>query len=78
MRIAVAGTISAKPDATAQNSPRRNIKGKFAGDTWFDPALGMVVDANYDQNIAMETMNRGQTLPIQITEKIRFTLVDVE
>jgi len=77
MRIAVAGTISAKPD-TAQNSPRRNIKGKFAGDAWFDPALGMVVDANYDQNIAMETMNRGQTLPIQITEKIRFTLVDVE
>jgi hypothetical protein len=38
----------------------------------------MVVDANYDQSIAMETMNRGQTLPIQITEKIRFTLVDVE
>jgi len=78
MRIAVAGTISAKPDATAQNSPRRNIKGKFAGDAWFDPALGMVVDANYDQNIAMETMNRGQTVPLQITEKIRFTLVDVE
>jgi hypothetical protein len=78
MRIAVAGTISAKPDATAQNSPRRNIKGKFAGDAWFDPALGMVVDANYNQNIAMETMNRGQTVPIQITEHIRFTLVDVE
>lgn len=78
IRIAVAGTISAKPDATAQNSPRRNIKGEFTGDAWFDPALGMVVDANYDQNIAMETMNRGQTVPIQITEKIRFTLVDVE
>jgi hypothetical protein len=38
----------------------------------------MVVDAAYDQNITMETMNRGQTFPLQITEQIRFTLVDVE
>jgi hypothetical protein len=78
MRIAVAGNISAKPDAMGQNSPQRNIKGKFAGDAWFDPALGMIVDANYDQNIAIETMNRGQAFPLQITEKIRFTLVDVQ
>jgi len=78
MRIAVAGIISAKPDAAAQNGPRRNIKGKFVGDAWFDPALGMIVDAAYNQNITMENMNRGQTVPIQITEKIRFTLVDVE
>ena len=78
MRIAVAGTISAKPDAAAQNNSRRNIKGTFEGDAWFDPALGMVVDAAYNQNITMETMNRGQTVPIQITEKIRFSLVEVE
>ena len=78
MRIGVAGSISAKPDATVQNSPRRNIKGKFSGDAWFDPDLGMIVDADYDQNITMESMNRGQTLPLQITEQIRFTLVDVE
>jgi RNA polymerase sigma factor (sigma-70 family) len=78
MRIGVAGSISAKPDATVQNSPRRNIKGKFSGDAWFDPDLGMIVDADYVQNITMENMNRGQTLPLQLTEKIRFTLVDVE
>jgi len=78
VRIAVAGTISAKPDATAQNSPRRNIKGKLTGDSWFDPELGMVVDSTFDQNITMETMNRGQAVTLQITIKIRLTLVDVE
>ena len=78
MRIGVAGSISAKPDATAQNSPRRNIKGKFTGDAWFDPELGMVVDSTFDQNTTMETMNRGQAVTLQITIKIHFTLVDVE
>jgi hypothetical protein len=78
MQIGVAGTISAKPDATAQNSPRRNIKGKFTGDAWFDPELGMVVDSTFDQNITMEIMNRGQAVTLQINIKIRFTLVDVE
>jgi hypothetical protein len=78
MQIGVAGTISAKPDATAQNSPRRNIKGKLTGDAWFDPELGMVVDSTFDQNITMEIMNRGQAVTLQITMKIRFTLVDVE
>jgi hypothetical protein len=78
MQIGVAGTISAKPDATVQNSPRRNIKGKFTGDAWFDPELGMVVDSTFDQNTTMETMNRGQAVTFQITIKIHFTLVDVE
>jgi len=58
--------------------PDENIKGKFSGDAWFDPDLGMIVDADYVQNITMESMNRGQTLPLQLTEKIRFSLVDVE
>ena len=78
MQIGIAGTISAKPDATAQNSPRRNIKGKFTGDAWFDPELGMVVDSTFDQNITMEIMNRGQAVTLQINIKIRLTLVDVE
>jgi RNA polymerase sigma factor (sigma-70 family) len=78
MQIGVAGTISAKPDATAQNSPRRNIKGKLTGDAWFDPELGMVVDSTFDQNITMEIMNRGQAVTLQINMNIRFTLVDVE
>ncbi len=78
LHIEIAGSISSKTDAAAQNSPYRIKPGKIAGDAWFDPELGMVVDATYDQNLAVEIMNRGQTVTLKLTQKIRLTLMDVE
>jgi RNA polymerase sigma factor (sigma-70 family) len=78
IRIAVAGSISAKPGAPAQNGSPQIIQGKFVGDAWFDPELGMVADASYDQNITMGILNRGQTMTLQMTEKIHFSLVSVD
>ena len=78
MRIAVAGSISAKPGAPAQNGSTQITKGEFTGDAWFDPELGMVVDAGYDQNITMRNVNRGQTMTLQLAEKIHFSLVSVD
>jgi hypothetical protein len=78
MRIAVAGSISAKPGAPAQNGSPQITKGEFTGDAWFDPELGRVVDASYDQNITMGILNRGQTMTLQLTETIHFSLVSVD
>ncbi len=75
--IGIEGSISSKADGTAQTSLHIIKKGRITGDAWFDPELGMVADAAYDQNITMENSNRGQTITLQLGQKIGFILVDV-
>jgi hypothetical protein len=78
MHIGIAGSISSKTSATASNSPNETIKGDIVGDAWFDPELGMVVDASYDQKMTLEIANRGQAMTLQVEQKIHHFLISVE
>ena len=45
---------------------------------WFDPELGMIVDFNSDQKMALKVTTRQQTVTPQLTQKVRLSLVDVQ
>ncbi len=55
--------------------------GKIAGTVWFDPALGMARDAEYDQEMEMTMNNPAQadaTLTIPMKQHITMTLTRIE
>ena len=53
-------------------------KGKISGEFWYDPTLGMIVEANNDQNLTLKITTRQQTMTSQFSQNVRVALVDVE
>ena len=53
-------------------------KGTISGEFWYDPALGMIVEANNDQDLALKITTRTQTMTSQFNQNVRIALVDVE
>jgi hypothetical protein len=53
-------------------------KCKISGDVWFDAELGMIVEANNNQNITMKVTTQAQTMRLRMTTKSRLTLADVQ
>jgi len=67
-----------KSISTALGAAVEIKEGKISGDLWFDPALGMIVEANNDQNMTLNVTTRAQTMRTQFSQKIRLALVDVQ
>jgi hypothetical protein len=76
--LEMTGDISTKSSSNASGAVIEIEKGKIAGDVWFDPELGMIVEVNNDQTMTMKVITRAQTMTPQLTQKIRLTLVDVQ
>ncbi len=70
------GNISTKTISTASGMVVEIKKGKISGEFWYDPALGMIVEANNDQDLALKITTRAQTMSSQFNQKVRVALVD--
>jgi hypothetical protein len=77
--VEATGDISSKSVSAATVGAAVEIeKGKVSGEMWFDPELGMIVDFNSDQKMALKVTTRQQTVTPQLTQKVRLSLVDVQ
>ncbi len=76
--VDAAGDISTKTISTANGMVVEIKKGRITGEFWFDPALGMIVEANNDQDLALKITTRAQTTSSQFNQKVRMALVDVQ
>jgi hypothetical protein len=72
------GDLTSKGVSTTTGAAIEIQKGKISGDFWFDPELGVIVDANVNQDMTMKITTRQQTFTQQVNQKIRVALVDVE
>jgi hypothetical protein len=75
--VEASGDISTKTISTATGMVVEIKKGKISGEYWFDPVLGMIVEANNDMDLALKITTRAQTMSSQFNQKVRFALVDV-
>jgi uncharacterized protein DUF6263 len=69
------GDISTKTISTATGAAVEIKKGKITGDFWYDPALGMIVDVNNDQDMWLKVTTRTQTMTSRFNQKVRLALV---
>ena len=75
--VDAAGDITTKTISTANGMVVEIKKGKITGEFWFDPALGMIVEADNNQDLALKITTRQQTLSTQFNQKVRMALVDM-
>ena len=64
--VEAVGDISTKTISTANGMVVEIKKGKITGEFWYDPALGMIVEANNDQDLAAENHHPGSDHVIAI------------
>jgi Family of unknown function (DUF6263) len=76
--IDAAGDISTKSTSAASGVMVEIKKGKMSGDSWFDPASGMIVDVNNDQDMTLKITTRAQAMTSLFSQKIRLALVNVQ
>jgi hypothetical protein len=50
-------------------------KGTITGEFWYDPTLGMIVEADNEQNLSLKITTRQQTMTSQFNQKTRVTLL---
>ncbi|HEY3932663.1 MAG TPA: DUF6263 family protein [Verrucomicrobiae bacterium] len=77
-RVQMTGTVSTKSVSTGSGAMIQIEKGKITGEFWFDPDLGMMVESDSDQSIAMKVTTQAQIMRPLMTEKSHWTLVDVQ
>ncbi|HEY3761712.1 MAG TPA: DUF6263 family protein [Verrucomicrobiae bacterium] len=78
--LQLTGTIKSKnqPAATGMGGQTVDVQsGKITGDVWFDPALGMFVDTQDNQDIVMKITARGQSISGHLQQTIGMSLLDV-
>ncbi|HXR47801.1 MAG TPA: DUF6263 family protein [Candidatus Limnocylindrales bacterium] len=75
--VDAAGDISTKTISTANGMVVEIKKGTITGEFWFDPVLGMIVEANNNQDLALKITTRQQTMSTQFNQKVRMALVDM-
>jgi hypothetical protein len=75
--VEAVGDISTKTISTANGMVVEIKKGKITGEFWYDPVLGMIVEANNDQDLALKITTRAQTMSSQFSQQVRVALVDV-
>jgi RNA polymerase sigma factor (sigma-70 family) len=64
---------------SAESGALINIKdGKFTGDFWFDPALGIIVNTSSEQTMTAKAVTPQGTFSPKITRRSELTLVDVQ
>jgi hypothetical protein len=74
--VVASGDISTKTVSTTSGAEIEIKKGNISGEFWYDPALGMIVDANNDMNMTLKVTTRAQTMTSQFTQNSRVALVD--
>ena len=72
------GELSTKTTSTATGMIVEIKKGTISGEFWYDPVLGMIVDLNNDQDLALKITTRAQTLTSKFNQNVRMALVDAE
>jgi hypothetical protein len=77
VRIAFKGDISSKPNPNSPNTSAKLERGDITGETWFDPALGMVVQSDDAEEMPLQIKNRGRMLAGQVHRKASRTLLGV-
>jgi hypothetical protein len=76
MKLEQTGDVIPKPVA---NSPM-SLKvedGRISGQTWFDPALGMIVDSIAEQTMTRRVAAQGKSLTMQSREKSTLQLLKI-
>jgi outer membrane murein-binding lipoprotein Lpp len=77
--VEAVGTITTKTVSAANVGAAVEVQnGKIAGDFWFDPELGMIVDVHNTQDMTLKITTRNQNLTQQLSQKVRLSLVDVQ
>lgn len=76
--LKMTGRVSTKSVSTASGAAIQIEKGEITGDTWFDPNLGMVVESDNDQRIALKVSTQALTVSPQMNERSHYALVGVE
>jgi RNA polymerase sigma factor (sigma-70 family) len=71
------GSITSESTSAATGALVDIEKGKLSEEAWFDSDLGMIVGANNDQTMKMKITTQARAMTAQVTQKVRFTLVDV-
>jgi Family of unknown function (DUF6263) len=76
--LAFDGDITSKPGAPQTTGMTMSVdSGKASGKSWFDPALGMSVGTDVDQNMTMKVSLQGKNIATAINQKISTKLVEV-
>jgi len=73
--VAEVGKILTKNVSTATGMAVEITNGNISGEFWFDPALGMIVEADNNQNMALKITTRAQTMTSQINRNVRLSLL---
>ncbi len=70
------GTLSAASDPGSASGMTID-NGKTSGKTWFDPALGMVIDTTAKQGMTIKVNTQGQSLTTKVNASVSNKLVEV-
>ena len=72
------GTVASKPGAAPTAGPASMIvdNGKTAGKAWFDPAAGMIIDSQMEQEMTMKISSSGQNIESKTKTKINVKVVE--
>jgi len=76
--VGLTGNISTKSISTASGAAVEVEKGIITGEFWFDPALGMLVESDNNQDVTMKITTQAQTMKLQMKQDTHLTLADVE
>lgn len=72
------GSLSSKTVSTASGAMVKIEKGKFSGDTWFDPEAGMIVGGHENEDLIFKITTRTQTMTKQTHDKMQWALLNVQ
>jgi hypothetical protein len=72
------GDISPKSGGDSQTIPVTIESGRISGKTWFDPALGMMIDTTTTEGMTIKVEAQGQSLTTKVNQVLVAKLVKVE
>ena len=52
-------------------------QGKITGKSWFDPAIGMMVDGVTDQSMTLKAAGKGQNADARMKQQTDMKLLDI-
>jgi hypothetical protein len=78
VRIEFKGDITAKPGASGEASLAKISGGTMAGQAWFDPALGMVINSSSEEHLTLQASALGQTVSTRVNATSNLRLLSVE
>jgi hypothetical protein len=74
--VAADGTLSTKSVSAASGMQVDITKGTITGEFWYDPALGMIVESDNNQNLALKITMRQATMSSQFNRNVRVSMTE--